>query len=414
MLALMLAFGLGGGVLFDRLILLDAVPRGAAPDFRLMAQAWNEIQRHYVGRASLTNSTLTYGAISGMVNALGDTGHSTFLSPHMVNQLQEDQKGRLKGIGIEIAMHAGHVVIVAPIDGSPAQKAGLRASEIIMKVDGRDITDLPLSQVVARITGPVGTKVNLTILDPHTGHTRDVEITRASIKLHSVSWHQLPGTTLVHLRISEFEEDTSAELRKALQTIEQKKPTGIILDLRNNPGGILDQAVDAASQFLSGGNVLLVKNAEGHTEPMPVKPGGIATNAPMAVLINRGSASGAEIVAGALKDAHRGDLIGETTFGTGTVLKEFPLFDGSALLLAVQEWLTPDGDSFWHKGIKPEIAVALPPDTNPVFPEAERGMTAKELRDSGDKQLLRAEALLTGQEPIKATPVEARALSPDR
>lgn len=411
MLALMLAFGLGGGVLFDRIFLLDAVPRGAAPDFRLIAQAWNEIQRHYVGRASLTNSMLTYGAISGMVNALGDTGHSTFLSPHMVDQLQEDQKGRLKGIGIEIAMHAGHVVIVAPIDGSPAQKAGLRAGEIIMRVDGREITDLPLNQVVARITGPVGTKVHLTILDPHTGHLRDVDITRASIKLHSISWHPLPGTSLVHLRISEFEEHTGTEIRKALDAIMQKKPTGIILDLRNNPGGILDQAVAAASQFLCGGNVLLVKNANGTTQPVPVKQGGIATNAPIAVLINRGSASGAEIVAGALKDANRGTLIGETTFGTGTVLKEFPLFDGSSLLLAVQEWLTPDGHSFWHKGITPDIAVNLPPDTNLIFPGAEHDMTAKELKDSGDKQLLRAEALLTGQEPIKQTPVEARAVS---
>lgn len=161
------------------------------------------------------------------------------------------------------------------------------------------------------------------------------------------------------------------------------------MDLRNNPGGVLDQAVAVASQFLTGGNVLLVKDAQGKITPVPVQPGGLATNMPMAVLINGGSASAAEIVAGALRDRHRAELIGETTFGTGTVLNEFPLTGGSALLLAVDEWLTPDGQSFWHKGISPEITVDLPTDVNPLVPTDLAGMTAAQLHSSEDKQILR-------------------------
>jgi carboxyl-terminal processing protease len=395
LLALGLALGLWGGVGFDRAASSGCAPTGASPNFRLMTQAWDQIQAHYVDRAALKPTPITYGAIGGMVDALGDTGHSAFLSPEMVKELKDARQGHLEGIGVEIQMKAGRVVVVAPLDGSPAQRAGLRPGDVILKVNGRVITDLPLSQIVARITGQPGTTVNLTILDPRSGRTRETTIERASIKLHSVSWRTLPGTSIAHLRLASFEEGTAKELRKALAQIEQSPANSIILDLRDNPGGLLEEAVASASQFLRGGNVLLVKNAQGHVKPVPVEKGGTATNVPMAVLINEGTASGAEIVAGALRDAGRAPLIGETTFGTGTVLEQFPLRDGSALLLAVQEWLTPDGHSFWHKGIAPTIAVAMPPHTGILLPEAEEGMTAAQVKASDDTQLLRAEALLS-------------------
>ncbi len=371
-LALGLALGLWGGVAFDRVAYTGCAAAGGGPDFQLLAEAWHQINAHYVDRAAIKSTTLTYGAIGGMVDALGDTGHSTFLSPEMVKQLKQAQKGELKGIGVEIQMKEGRVVVVAPLDGSPAKRAGLRPGDVIVEVNGKGITGLPVSQVVAEITGRPGTRVNLTILEPHSGKTRDVTIERAAIRLHSVTWRKLPGTTIAHLRIAGFEDETTRELRKALGEIEQDHLTGIILDLRNNPGGILHQAVEVASQFLGGGDVLLVKDAKGRVKPVPVLPGGMATNIPMAVLINDGSASGAEIVAGALKDAHRATLIGEKTFGTGTVLEEFPLSDGSAMLLAVQEWLTPSGHSFWHKGITPNVAVALPPDAHILLPETDQ------------------------------------------
>jgi carboxyl-terminal processing protease len=181
----------------------------------------------------------------------------------------------------------------------------------------------------------------------------------------------------------------SHDLRGALREIQQQNLKGLVLDLRNNPGGVLDESVSVASQFMPSGNVLLVKSSQGKITPISVEPGGLATNIPMAVLINRGSASAAEIVAGALGATHRAELIGETTFGTGTVLNQFPLSGGSAMLLAVDEWLTPDGQSFWHKGISPDIEVNLPQDVQLLVPAAMAGMSPDELQSSDDKQLLR-------------------------
>jgi carboxyl-terminal processing protease len=395
--ALCLVGGMGAGMFFDRWLFGIFAPSGAAADFRLMEQAWNVIQRHYVDRSAVNPKSLTYGAIGGMVDALGDTGHSTFLSPEMVKQLRVLESGQLKGIGVEIQMKGGQVVIVAPMDNSPAQRAGLQSGDVILDVNGKSIAGLHLEEVSQRITGPVGSPVNLTILDHQTHHLRQVVIMRATVKIINVTWQRLPGTEVADLRIAAFGNDTSGEVRRALREIQAQKLRGIILDLRNNPGGELDEAVATASEFLPGGNVLLVKNADGKTVPVPVKPGGVATNLPLAVLINAGSASAAEIVAGSLRDAQRAELIGETTFGTGTVLREFPLFDGSALMLAIQEWLTPSGQSFWHRGIAPELSVGLATNTAPLVPTAERQLTAEALKDSPDKQLLRALTWIEGE-----------------
>jgi carboxyl-terminal processing protease len=177
------------------------------------------------------------------------------------------------------------------------------------------------------------------------------------------------------------------------------------LDLRNNPGGLLEEAVDSASQFLSGGNVLLVKNERGQEKPVRVKAGGEATAIPLVALVNGGTASGAEIMAGALQDAQRARLVGEATFGTGTVLSEFKLSDGSALLLAIEEWLTPAGHVIWHKGIPPDVVVALPAGMSPVFPEDERTMNTEQILHSGDAQLLRALELLRSPAPTLKNPL---------
>jgi carboxyl-terminal processing protease len=388
--ALIFVFGLGLGVLFDRWALMAFVPSDAVADFRLIAQAWNIIERYYVARGSITQEQLTYGAIGGMVEALGDTGHSVFLNPSMVRELHTTETGKLKGVGVQIVVNAHRqVVIQTPLDNSPAQRAGVRPGEIIMSVNGKDISGMPLSQVASQISGPVGTPVELGILNPKTHSFRNVKLVRADIIISDVSWRRVPGSKVAAVRIAAFDDHMSDDLRAALREIKRERLEGIILDLRNNPGGVLDESVRVASQFLTGGNVLLVKSAQGKVTPVPVEPGGLATNMPMAVLINHGSASAAEIVAGALRDANRAPLIGETTFGTGTVLNEFPLSSGAAMLLAVDEWLTPDGQSFWHKGISPEIEVSLPQDV-PLFPAAMAGMSPDELQSTDDKQLLRA------------------------
>jgi carboxyl-terminal processing protease len=375
----------------------NTVPPDVEPNFRLMAEAWNTIQRIYVDREAINPKLLTYGAIGGMVDALGDTGHSRFLSPEMLKQERSLTKGEFEGIGAEVRMRNGQLVIVAPIDGSPAQRAGLKAGDIILKVDGKEVTGLPLNQAVDLILGPAGSPVKLTILNEKSGRSKEVPLIRARVTFQSVSWYHLPGATVAHLRVAAFNNGVSKDLRKILSAIQEEGMTGIILDLRNNPGGLYEEAVAAASQFLKEGNVLFEKDALGKTKPVEVRPGGIATSIPVVVLINGGTSSGAEIVAGALQDANRARLVGEKTFGTGTVLQTYPLSDGSALMLAVQEWLTPSGHTLWHQGISPDVVVPLPPEVIPLIPVTEKGLTAKELGQSQDVQLLRALDLLSKQ-----------------
>jgi len=393
-LVLCMDFVGGAWIEHKTLFLGGSVLPASNQNIGLIEEAWNIVEKNYVDRTAVNPTQMTYGAISGMVDSLGDTGHSTFLSPEMVKEEQNFTQGQFEGVGLEIQMKDGKIVIVAPIDGSPAQKAGLHAGNIILKVNSVVVSGLSVGQVANKVLGPAGTQVILTIQDPNTGETHDVTIQRAQINLQNVTWHMLSGSTIAHLRLAGFSQGVTQDLQQALQEIQVQGGTGLILDLRNNPGGLLSEAVGVASQFLTGGNVLLERNAKGEVKPVPVESGGVALTIPMVVLINGGTASAAEIVSGALQDTHRAELVGETTFGTGTVLNEFPLSDGSALSLAIEEWLTPNGGSIWHHGISPDIQISIPGNTTPLVPEAEQGITRTQLTASGDSQLLRALELL--------------------
>lgn len=396
-------FGVGllGGVAFDRVVLAQVLPSpiadtGSSPNFKILDQAYQLIQSNYVDRSALKPDQLQYGAVSGMVDALGDTGHSRFLTPQMVTEQNNFQQGELEGIGAEVQSKDNQTVIVAPIDGSPAQKAGLAPGDIILKVNGEDVTGLDLTQVVTKILGPAGTKVTITIQRPSTGKIEDITLTRARIVLQNVTWATIPGTQYADLRLAAFSNNVTDDLIKALQQIQKQGMKGIVLDLRNNPGGLLDEAVKTTSQFIPSGTALEVKDAKGNISKIPIRSGGIATQIPMVVLVNQGTGSASEIVSGAIQDYNRAKLVGDTTFGTGTVLNQFALSDGSAILLATEEWLTPNGRVIWHQGIKPDIVVPLPATATLVVSDSLKSMTPSDLKNSSDAQLQKAIQVLSG------------------
>jgi carboxyl-terminal processing protease len=367
-------------------------------DMDLLRQASNTIRGNYADRETLEETNLTYSAISGMVDSLGDTGHSRFLTPEMVASERQAIQGQYEGIGALLNVNeAGNPVILAPMDNSPAQRAGLRPGDIIMEVDGHDVSQAELSEVVRRVMGPAGTDVTITVRTPDNNEIREITITRARIEVQNVTWQMLPGTDIALVRIAAFSQNVSGDLTQALQEAQAQGARGIILDLRNNPGGLLNEAIQVVSQFVGQGNALQIRDAQGNTRAVPVQRGGVATEIPMVAMINQGSASAAEITAGALQDYERATLIGEQTFGTGTVLNQFRLRDGSALLLATELWLTAEGRALWHEGVPPDIEVELPRDTAPAIPASLRDITAEDLRALEDNQLLRALEVMLDQ-----------------
>ncbi len=407
-----LAVGFTAGMLADGQAVLPvtgiSLPPGSASstpvpgkiNADLIEEAGSIIQRHYADRQTLEDTNLTYSAISGMVDALGDTGHSRFMSPEVVASENRSIQGEFEGIGALLNVNEeGNPIILSPMDNSPAQRAGLRPGDIILEVDGFDVSQAALNEVVQRVIGPAGTDVTLTIRRPANDEIFDVTITRARIILRNVTWQMLPGTPVAHVRIAAYSNNVTRDLEAAIAEAREAGAQGILLDLRNNPGGLLDEAIGVVSQFLDEGNVMQRKNAQGRVSDVAVKRGGSATDIPMVVLINQGSASAAEITAGAMQDYGRATLVGETTFGTGTVLNQFRLSDGSALLLATELWLTPKGRVIWHEGITPDVEVKLPPDVAPSIPETERDLTEEGLRKLEDTQVKKGLEILLEEIP---------------
>lgn len=397
-LAVVASLSLGVGLVIGASDLLPfpGLGRTQEPEeFSVFWQAWNTAKRNFVDREALDDEALTYGAIRGMVEALGDEGHTAFLTPEELERQQTDLSGTFMGIGAQLGIRDALPVIVAPFDGSPAAEAGVKAGDIIMRVDGEDVTSLPLNDIVSMIRGPENTVVVLSLLRPDENRSLDVEITRGEIKVPAASWAMIPGTDVALIRLSQFSANALEDVTAAIEGARQEGASALIVDVRNNPGGLLEQAISVTSQFLEDGDVLLEEDAEGNRKAYPVEEGGLATDIPMVVLINPGSASSAEIFAGAVQDHDRGQLVGETTFGTGTVLQPFPLRDGSALLLGTKQWLTPSGRLIRKQGVAPDVEVVLPIEADLLTPLEIQDMTADEIESADDAQLLRALELLT-------------------
>jgi len=361
-LAISLVFLLGITIGLSRSYKVSARSDTIYEDLKIFTDVIGLLQKEYVEE---TNSKdLVYGAIKGMLETLDP--HSAFMPPNMYKEMQEETKGRFEGLGIEITIKDGVLTVVSPIEDTPAFRAGVLAGDQILKIDGESTKNLTLMDSVKRLRGPKGTKVTITIMREGFAKPRDFTLTRDVIPIRSVRF-ELLEKQYGYIRLSQFQEKTEGEFEKALKSLEGESKgaiKGLILDLRNNPGGLLDQAVKVADRFIESG---LIVSMEGRREEQKMKfharSQGTATRYPLVVLVNGGSASGSEIVAGAIQDHGRGILVGTQTFGKGSVQTIFPLKDGSGLRLTTARYYTPNGRSIQAKGVMPDIIVKpLPPE----------------------------------------------------
>jgi carboxyl-terminal processing protease len=360
----------------------------------LIQQAWTIIDQHYVDRKAVNYKEMSYQAIQAMLNVLHDKGHTRFLTPQDVQNENQQLNGTFTGIGIYIHQDqiTKQVIITAPIPNSPAEKAGFKHGDIILAVNGVSTAGKDIAGVSALIQGKAGTKVSITIQRPSTHQKLTINVVRAEIKVPSVLMHYIAQDHVADIQMVQFSSGVSGELKTAINQAKKLGATKIILDLRENPGGYLSEAIDTTSEFMKSGNVLLEQDSTGNRTPYAVTGDTVDTTAPMVVLVNGDTASAAEIVSGALQDNHRAIILGEKTFGTGTVLEEYSLSDGSAILLGTQEWLTPNGHFIRDLGISPNIEVKLNSNASPLTPTDENSsnMSEQQILSSGDAQLVAA------------------------
>jgi carboxyl-terminal processing protease len=324
-------------------------------ELKTFSEVLNQVQRHYVDETK--TKELVQGAIRGMLSTLDP--HSAYMTPEMYKEMQVETKGEFGGVGIQIGVKENRLAVIAPIEGTPAQRAGIKAGDFIVKVNDETTKDLTLMDAVQKMRGPKGTKVNLTIQREGTPDPLLFTLMRDTIKIESVKSKIIDN--LGYVRLTQFQEATGRDLAKAIKQFREQKVQGAILDLRNNPGGLLTAAVDVSEQFLPNGKlVVFTKNREGKKDEWLAKSKDQMDELPMIILVNEGSASASEIVAGALQDWGRAVIVGTTSFGKGSVQTILPLGDGSGLRLTTAKYYTPKGRSIQSTGITPDIVVKLP------------------------------------------------------
>ncbi|MEW5986142.1 MAG: S41 family peptidase [Chloroflexota bacterium] len=357
-------------------------PAELRQEFAPFWEVWQLVQTNYF-RQPLDDGELTKGAIDGLLNSLDDP-NTRYLPPEDQDMARRMLAGEFEGIGAEVESVDGAVTIIAPYEGSPAANAGLKPGDILRQADGVELTGMDIARAAALVRGPAGTTVHLVI--ERDGQLYSVDVVRDVIKIPSVRGEML-DSGLAYVRLSRFGDQTAAELEQLLATLMAQNPRGLILDLRQNPGGNLTTAVDVGDQFLPEGILLIERFGNGREELFEVTDEGLADAIPLAVLIDEGSASASEVLAGAIQDQERGVLIGQTSFGKGTVQTWQELSNGGGVRITIARWLTPDGRWIHEQGLTPDYLV----------PVAE----AAEGQPPADAQLQAAEDYLLGR-PVNA------------
>ncbi len=359
-------------------------------DFSAFWNVWQRLEASYYDKKALDPQKLLNGAISGMVSGLEDP-YTMYLPPAQNSSFKEGLAGQFSGIGAELGLSGKQIIVVAPLDGSPAQKAGIKPGDAVLKVNGQSTTGWTLSQTVEKIRGPKGSEVALSLLHKSSEKPTDIKILRDTITIKSVEgWikkveeigklsdefeKKYKGKEIIYMRLSQFGDHTNQEWLAIVNTVDLEQQTkknieGVVLDLRNNPGGYLNDATFVASEFIKNGTIVIQdKGSNGDSTEFTVSRKGLLTDIPVVVILNKGSASASEIVAGALRDHKRAKIVGETSFGKGTIQQAEDLGGGAGLHVTIAKWLTPNGTWVHEKGLTPDVEV--------VYEQNEQGHDAQ-------------------------------------
>lgn len=358
---------------------------GQTVDFSLFWRVWDLLKGKYVNRTDLDAQQMVYGAIKGMVKATGDP-YTTFFDPKETTSFSEGLEGSFEGIGAELGIKDEILTVIAPLEDTPAQKSGLRSGDKILKIGDKNTSDMTIDEAVDLIRGKKGTEVKLTVLHAGDQETRDITILRDTIEIKSVKVEFLDAN-IAEIKIIKFGEETTKEFDLAMNQVLAKGSAGIILDLRNNPGGFLDKSVDIASRLIPKGEVVVMEeDQDGKRDSLYTRGGDRLSAFPVVVLINEGSASASEILAGALRDDREITLIGKKSFGKGSVQELMDLPGSASIKITVAKWLTPNGDYIMEKGIIPDIEVEMTLDdfNNKKDPQLDKALESiKEKMKSG-------------------------------
>ncbi len=335
------------------------VPQPGTINFSLFWDAYNKLQQNFIDPSKIDNQKIVYGAIEGMTKSLGDP-YTEFFDPQQAQVFQSDLAGSFEGIGVEIGVKEDTLTVIAPLPGTPGQKAGLKSGDMIVKINGQDATDMTTDEAVNLIRGPKGTSVTLTILRDGWSNTKDIKIARDTINVPSMKW-SLKDNDVAYIQIFQFDENLGSDFKTAALQILQSPAKKIVLDLRGNPGGYLEVAQNVAGWFLKEGQTVTIEDFGGSKEKQVYKAEGNSdlANYPIVILMDQGSASASEILAGALRDDRNVELIGTKSFGKGSVQEVVNLRDGSFLKITIAKWLTPKGNSISEVGLNPDVKIDI-------------------------------------------------------